>query len=465
MASHSATQTPLTPLRENAKSDNRSANSDIQSALAGGGLSALLQVVVFSRNTTGSSDGLFRASSPVGGILIPNTLNSNGSQVYLGDADGGFPAALYPNITYTDVPGTPDPADASNNLTIVSAFSDFQLNQTSILVLGPLQVNSSYALLSMTVPIIDNKNSSIVLAYMTIVAAATSLIDVVNSREGLANTGVTLLIGTRRMENLFAYQARPATATSEGNATSIGMAVAKYVLPPDAPQGSNRHNNYLANLTQYGSSNFTLKQYPAAVTGFSVWNNNVNQAGSELSTINENNVSVSVGFARPQSSLVDWLLIVEMAHSEAWEPVQKLRVIVLACVFGSIGLIFLVVIPTAHFSVRPIRRLRDATEKSIAPPGYTPNGSIQSERLDDELSSGELPTDRSNSARSRKGIFLRLRLLTGAGKKKTTLQRNEEDRRRVFKIPARVQDRKHWIKDELTELTGWYPAPPFNKYV
>jgi osomolarity two-component system sensor histidine kinase SLN1 len=445
---------------------------DVQSALQGGGLSALLQVAVYSRNQSGIDGGndtiLFQqtqttnVSDPDSKIMIPGQFYPNGTQVYLGDDGLGYPAALYPNISYTTLPGTKDPADMTKTATLVTAFADFPLNQSAVLVLGPLQVNSSYALLSMTLPIIDDQNKDVVLGFMTVVAACTSLIDVVNSREGLARTGVTLLLGTRRRENQFPYQARPATATKEPDEDDLGDAVMKYVFPPNATQGRDRHTAYLANITRYGASNFTVREYPAAVRGFGQWNNQVNQAGSMLSTKNENNVSVSVGYARPQSSLVDWLLIIEMSHLEAWEPVQKLRMIVLACVFGSIGLILLVVIPTAHFSVRPIRRLRDATEKSIAPPGYTPNGSIRSESMDEdmdhdmdhEISSGQPGLGRTNSSRSKKGLFLRLRHLTRVGRQKTTSERSEEDRRRVFKIPARVQDRKHFITDELTELTG-----------
>lgn len=69
----------------------------------------------------------------------------------------------------------------------------------------------------------------------------------------------------------------------------------------------------------------------------------MNNASADISTTNENNVSVAVGYARPQSSLVSWLLIVEQAHSEAWAPIVKLRRIVLACVFGTIGAIVVVV--------------------------------------------------------------------------------------------------------------------------
>jgi len=213
-------------------------------------------------------------------------------------------------------------------------------------------------------------------------------------------------------------------------------------------------------LKNGGQSNFSMSQYPAVIAGFRNQNPAVNNASAILTTTNENNVTVAVGYARPQSSLVSWLLIVEQSHSEAWSPISHLRRIVLSCVFGTIGFIVLIILPITHFSVRPIRRLRDATEKSIAPPGYTPNGSIRSERLDDEyVSGGEMgemevrrsPTSTSN--RSKKGLFTKLRRLTYNGKPKTEVERSEDERRRVFKIPAKVQDRKHFITDELTELT------------
>jgi osomolarity two-component system sensor histidine kinase SLN1 len=96
-------------------------------------------------------------------------------------------------------------------------------------------------------------------------------------------------------------------------------------------------------LSAFGSSNFTLKQYPAALAGFARPHTGVNNASADISTTNENNISVAVGYARPQSSLVSWLLIVEQAHSEAWAPIVKLRQIVFACVFGTIGAIVVVV--------------------------------------------------------------------------------------------------------------------------
>lgn len=284
--------------------------------------------------------------------------------------------------------------------------------------------------------------------------------DATQSREGLDNTGVVLLIGPNRRENHFRYNNRPASADYLPPKDTLETATVKYIFPPRPIQGQgDRHDTYNQNLSKFGSSNFSEKAYPAIVKGFSMQGKSINNSSSILSTKNENNVSVAVGFARPQSRLVDWILIVEQTHDEAWAPINKLRRIILACVFGTIGLILIVVVPMAHYSVRPIRRLRDATEKSVAPPGYSPNGSIRSSGGDGE-GSGDDAIDEENTRSNRSaknGFFIRLKRLRG-GKNRSREERLDDDRRRVFKIPAEVPDRKHWITDEVSELTTTFNA-------
>ncbi|KAM0176758.1 hypothetical protein ACHAPF_004615 [Botrytis cinerea] len=427
------------------------AREDVQSALASGGLSALLQVIIFSRNETGSVNGILNVTANASGVAdiqLPYN-NSLNQPAFLGDADQGFPAALYPNISY--IPTTdPDPNAPGTNFTQVYAFADYPLNKSAALLLGPLQINSTYALVSLTLPIVENSNPDNILGYMTVVAAATSLIDVVYSREGLDKTGIVLVVGTNRRENQFSYMSRPATATYEPDLHNLTKASVKYIFPPYPLEGqTDRHSVYNANLTEYGSSNFSEGNYPAILHGFGRQNPKVNNASSYITTTNEQGVKVSVGWARPQSALVDWLLIVEQAHSEAWEPIIKLRNILLACVFGTFGLILIVVIPMAHFSVRPIRRLRDATKQSIQPPGYTPRQSIE-----DELYGEEEVGEGSSSGYKKTGFLVRLRKLTQSGRRVSRAEKSEIDRRRDFKIPGKVPDRKHWIEDELTDLTS-----------
>ncbi|TVY92293.1 Two-component system protein B [Lachnellula willkommii] len=432
---------------------SNAARVDISSALASGGQSSLQQVIIFSRNATGNSTGLLRVTANTSAIVLPYS-SSNGSSVLLGDDDDemGYPPALYPNITYNST-SMPDPLDPSVNFTRATAFLDFPMNQSSVLLLGPTQVNASFALISVTLPLVDNSNPDIVLGFMTVVAAASSLIDTTTSREGLANSGAVLIVGPSRRENQFMYSQRPADGAYVPAPGVLNDAKVRFIFPPDNSQS--RHIVYTSNLTQYGSSNFSMGSYPAAVDGFGRRNAQVNHAGSLLTTKNENNVSVSVGFARPNTSLVDWLLIVEQSHAEAWAPVTTLRRILYACVFGAMGFVILVVLPMAHFSVRPIRRLRDATENSITPVGYTPSGgSLRSEGLYDDVSDGEADLEnRPGSNWSKRGVFVKLRHLTTVGRRKTKVEHSEDERRRGFKIPSKVPDRKHWITDELTELT------------
>lgn len=354
--------------------------------------------------------------------------------------------------------------DSSGFLPTALAYQDFPLNASSYLILGPYQINSTYALISLTLPIIDNSQKDAVLGFMTVVAAATSLIDVVDSREGLGETGTVLLVSPNRHENLFKYANRPATATYLPERAAIANGTIQYVFPPSPIDGqSDRHTVYNANLSKFGSSNFSVAAYPAVLDGFSLQNPAINNASALMATRNENNVSVAVGYARPQSELVEWLLIVEQSHEEAWAPIFKLRRIVLGCVFGAIGLVLLLVAPIAHYSVRPITRLRDATEKSIAPPGYSRDGSIRSDQMEDPgYGSGDEGGDEENgiSATSkRKGnIFIRLRKLGRGGRQKSKMERNEDVRRRAFKIPEQVPDRNHWVTDEVSELTTTFNA-------
>lgn len=78
--------------RGNSTSNNwTTASNDVGGGLASGGLSALLQVIVFSRNGTGNPGGLFNVTDDTVEIQLPGTA-PNGSAVFLGDPDLGYPA-------------------------------------------------------------------------------------------------------------------------------------------------------------------------------------------------------------------------------------------------------------------------------------------------------------------------------------------------------------------------------------
>lgn len=284
---------------------------------------------------------------------------------------------------------------------------------------------------------------------LRVIADASRLSGALASREGLGDSGVVLLLGPARAQNQFSVDVKSMMLMpSLVNTTVLGAAKVDYVFTPASVSGqADRHTLY----NQSNVSSFALSSYPAAFTELSYPSSAINNASSDLSTTNEQGSSVAVGIARPKSTLVDWMVIVEQNHDEAWTAVVDLRNILVACVFGMAGLIALLVIPLAHFSVLPIRRLKDATEKSIQPPGYSEAGSIRSQR------SGELPyIPEGSSLRSERNCGVLARVFGRGGRSESHSKRTENAGRRVFKIPGKVQEKRHLITDELAELTSTF---------
>ncbi|KAI9871508.1 MAG: Histidine kinase [Pleopsidium flavum] len=431
--------------------DNTDANwsraaSDLQSAIAGGGTSALLlQAIIFPKDDTGSGDprGLLNVTGEgvQKKIVLPYTYQ-NGTPVYLGDDDLGYPPVLYPNFTYTTsvVNSTYNHSNAF--------FNGDPLYSNSTLLLGPWQVNESLTLLSITVPMTNSTYAANTLGWITVVVDAKMIREVVRSLEGLDNTGTVLLVGPTRSDNRIAPGVNY-TSSSKGNRAVAGNEEVHFVLPPlqDASRGI-RHPQHA-----FGKPNtpFSMREYPAVLDAFT--NNN---SGSLLTTKNEENKSVAVGYSLPLTNLVDWALLVEQAHDEVIAPINHLRNVLLACVFGTAGVIVLLVLPIAHLFVRPIRRLREATKRTVDPYGYHSNdGSSRS--FDSRDDHQDLSGDDENIAQvAKKEGFMGHMSRWRHGRRKSKAERREQNRRQTFRIPGKIQDGKHVVHDELTDLTGTF---------
>ncbi|KAI1098654.1 putative histidine kinase SlnCl1 [Jackrogersella minutella] len=428
------------------------ASADITSALLSrpGVSSNLLQARLYSRNQTGGNqpNGLFSVTGGnISEVRLPYKA-SDGSQALLGDNPSGYPPTLYPNITYYNSTN-PDPYYPNHTAAVARPFPDIRIDSSvDGMVLGPLIINETYALVSLTIPIRSLTRDDVILGYMTTVAEASSLVNIAGSKEGLGSTGSFLLIGPSTGWNRFSKYNQPANS-SHPAASNFSNAEVNFVLPPRAMVGqADRHT-----LHNYASGNYDLpfkvSQYNAAYKAFVDRNTAVNNASSLLSTKNEQGIDVAVGYARPQTSLVNWTLIIEQDRSEAYIPIKTLQHILLGCVFGTVGLVLLLVIPCAHLSVLPIRRLKAATEKSIAPPGYA-------EAYINDLDYDEDEDNHGSSSMSRKsgnGTWIRLRKFIRRHTRVAPSTHESESVRRVFKIPGKVNDRKHFVTDELTELT------------
>lgn len=73
---------------------------------------------------------------------------SNGSKIYLGDPGLGYPRELYPNLTYVD---------HGTHIHRVG-YESMTLNYNSSLILGPLYLNATSSLISVTLGIVDNSS-------------------------------------------------------------------------------------------------------------------------------------------------------------------------------------------------------------------------------------------------------------------------------------------------------------------
>ncbi|KAJ4125054.1 Histidine kinase osmosensor [Fusarium equiseti] len=422
------------------------AREDLESALSSSTTSGLLQIRLYSRNGTGAPGGVLLnvTSLSVPTITLPYK-DSSGTDVVLGNSELGYPPSLFPNLTFVDLER---PNSLRNNTTAFAAeaFDDVRIARDGGLLLGPLVLNESASLLSVTIPVRDN-NDTFILGYMSVVTLAQSLTAVQESREGLGETGSVLLIGPTDRSNRFNKTQPASNATYTPDRDQFGNVMVKFVLPPKSPEGQKDLHDVHQFISEYGNKAFPVKNYPAAFDSFTKHYNTVNNASALLNTHNEQDARVAVGFARTQTPLANWTVIVEKAKWEAYKPINTLRNILLGTVFGTVGLIALIIVPCAHVSVLPIRKLKAATEKSINPPGY------EDSFIDSDSEFGEdIPSSGGISRRSRKKgpIAKFIRRLQG---KSNGPSSNRDVARRMFKIPAKVDDRRHIVTDELTELT------------
>ncbi|RDA90807.1 hypothetical protein CP533_0491 [Ophiocordyceps camponoti-saundersi (nom. inval.)] len=415
------------------------ARSDLASAMSTSRKTGLLQARLYSRNSTGDPNGLLNVTGNGIGdqvIVLPGR-RPDGGQVTLGDSKQGFPASLYPNLTYEGL-GYPNPYVPSTQAFVANAFPGVRLNDNGGLLLGPLVVNQTFALISLTIPISSLNITNFILGYMTLIASVSSFVDVEASREGLSDTGVVLLFGpSSNPSNRFSQSLPPSNGTYSPPRDAFARSPVHLVLPPP-------HLDRRPDRRDNSGPSFPLSHYSALLDLYYNKNPQPNNATAFLSTKNEQGSSVAVGVARPQSTLVDWAVVIEKTQDEAYQPIRTLRTILLGCVFSTACLIIFLIVPCAHLSVRPIHRLKSATEQSTCPPGY--------DEIDDHFDDESPSSGGALSQRSKKGFLSSIRRRMASNRRSMTAAEATETHR-VFKIPGKVPVQKHRITDELTELT------------
>jgi osomolarity two-component system sensor histidine kinase SLN1 len=418
------------------------ARSDMGSAISGGGSigqALLLQSMVFPMNASGPNGpySVLNTTSSVWNHTLELPLrNEDGSPVYLGDDGLGYPPALYPNLTYFSGQYNETYNDAraqADGMTLTYA--------SSPLFLGPWQVNETFSLVSLTVPVVNNTSAADVLGWLTVVMDARLITQVMQSTEGLGDTGQTIIVGPADASNRFNAEAFGASST--------GTQLVQYVLPPT----SNNTNRHSKDRGDGAHETFNASNYPAIQRALDENPDQDDLSDSLISTHNEHGDAVSVGYAIPRVDMVDWVVLVEQAKSEVWEPINHLRNILIACIFGTAGFLAVLAWPLAHFAVKPIRRLREATTRSVEPPNSHPSRSsfesFGSTPHNDGPDGEGMDATQQEAARKEGWNIISRWKHRGLDREHRILER----RKRQFRIPGKVRERKSWVRDELSDLT------------
>lgn len=434
---------------------------DMAAAIGGGGSlgqTLLLQAMVFAKNAEGpdgSQPVLVTTSSAVNDTIRLPTGCPDGSPAYLGmeldQCDGqGYPPALYPNLTYTT-------ADYNGAEVQHAQYGGRALGPGAddLLLLGPWPVNESFSLVSMTMPIINNTSDVDVLGWLVAVLDARLILSVARSTQGLGQTGEVLIVGPATSSNSFPE----GTLYDSNNGNPPEDFEARYVLPTNSSKSTHPRQTDMMQRPP-----FAVGDYPALYQAMTSSNGQDENSGSRVKARTESGAKVSVGFAMADVPYVDWFVLIEQARSEVWKPINRLRDILLACVFSTMVFMAMIAFPLAHFASLPIKRLREATAKSVEPPGLTPSRSSfdSFESAREEHAEGE-----AGHAREMNGAAGDAALASKEGYKNPISKyrhkrleereaRREARRKRQFRIPGKVKERKHFIKDELSDLTATY---------
>lgn len=415
---------------------------DLQAAVGGDGSlgqTLLLQSRLYPKNASGPAGPYAlvntTASNARGSIPLPYAF-PNGTTINLGDnTTWGFPPPLYPNLTYfTGQINGFEVAQASWNGRVLSS--------SQPLLLGPFVVNSTFALVSLSTPIVNATDSNDVLGFLTTVINASLISAVIESPEGLGDTGETLILGPAAGTNKF-----PSNIMRDANMMQNSRFEVRYILPLN-DTSAGRHPKHVKSSD---NAPFNASDYPIIYNAIAAAEiNSSDSSGANVKAKNEAGKPVSVGYAKAQSSIVDWIVLVEQDREEIWQPINRLRDVIVACVFATAAFMAIISYPLAHFASLPILRLRAATRKSIEPPGTANSrsslGSFPEEPVDEEEEEGDVIMARKEGVRNPVKRWKRKR-------EETTHARREERRRREFRIPGKVKERKHGIKDELSDLT------------
>ncbi|KAK9475262.1 uncharacterized protein V1510DRAFT_436810, partial [Dipodascopsis tothii] len=263
----------------------------------------------------------------------------------------------------------------------------------------PVKVADEFVI-SYTIPIVNasvyGQYNDRFAGYLTCAMNANSLLGVLNDTTGLSGVTEFALVGPW-----------PANSSNPQSYT--------YLMPTAS------HPDVYGNV-------YSLDSFPAAKEALIE-----DDSGAILHGYNSFEKDIALGYAPVDALYTTWAVTVEMSKRDVYKPIYHLRNISLATVFSLAAFVCVVTFPIAHLAVRPIVRLRAATEAA----GY------RKRRRDGEHEPKGGPPDEPKDDESGLGLA---RLASGSSTRSSL---------RSFRIPGMViQKRRPLFEDELTELTA-----------
>lgn len=118
----------------------------------------------------------------------------------------------------------------------------------------------------------------------------------------------------------------------------------------------------------------------------------------------------------------------------------------------------LVSFPLAHVASLPIIRLRQAAARSMEPPGNSRSSlgssSTDLNRFDPHANEARgLPNSDGEAGKEGGVVFANPVSKWKQRRNEASQARRDERRKRAFRIPGKVKERKSCVRDELSELT------------
>jgi osomolarity two-component system sensor histidine kinase SLN1 len=178
--------------------------------------------------------------------------------------------------------------------------------------------------------------------------------------------------------------------------------------------------------------------------------------GSSSNVKSSSGKSVAIGFTQIQlDSSTYWVIIIEQARSRFLEPVVKLKNIIIAVVIGIGAFMCLITFPLAVWFIRPITKLKEATEAITR--------SKKQNKLEQAAShsSTSITTNRSPRGHPSPPAYIlpmkNEKTHDGEAKRNSVHSTSTNTSGSAYstgiRLPSRIPNSKKFFKDELTELS------------